>query len=428
MSVTNITGIDIGPLVVNSAGDTYNLKKGATLVVGGDLSGSSDAAAIVENINNPAVNHNNTYNIDGRALGYMIGIYTGGANDKINIGATGQVVGMYGIAVAGKNTHVVNNGEILAGVEGYGIYGYHTNGTVIQNNGDISGNAGIYYDGEKGLITNGKDGVISASTVGIAVFDSSSAPAASSATGDGDAGSFARAAGVDTKVINHGTVIVTGDNAVAFTSQGTGVTLINDGLLKGAVVFGDGDDLFDNRGGTVKGSIIGGMGDDVLITDNAKYKLVEEVGGGHDIVKSSVSYTLTENVEKLVLFGKANINGTGSGGDEALYGNVGNNILKGLAGADDLFGGKGNDKLFGGADGDTFHFAKGNGHDTVMDFTQGVDKIDVAHWDGIDSFAHLKSHAHDQGANVIIENGQDSLLIMGLHKADLAAGDFSFPV
>jgi Ca2+-binding RTX toxin-like protein len=421
MSTTNITGIEFGPIIVNSANDTYNIKAGATLLVG---PGSGEiSAAIVENIENPSVNHDNTYNIDGLVIGGLVGVYTVGARDKINIGETGQVEGTYGIAFVGKNTKVVNDGEITAGLDGFAIYGMGTAGSEIRNNGLASGNIGIAYAGMGGSIINGEDGVIVGNTAGVTIsLESMSAAAQMKGAGKG----FEAAGGPVTEFINHGKVIVANGGEAAFAANGVNVSLVNDGMIKGVVALGDGDSVFDNRGGTVTSSIIGGGGDDVLIVDDGKYKLVEEAMGGADTVKSTVNYKLSANVENLMLLGNANIDGTGSGGANTIRGNIGNNTLNGQAGADHLFGGKGNDKLLGGADADTFHFSTGDGKDKVMDMVQGADKIDVSGWDAIGNFAQLKAHAADQGADVLITDGSDSLLIVGLHKADLKAVDFDF--
>ncbi|MGU3350176.1 beta strand repeat-containing protein, partial [Pseudomonas monsensis] len=54
-------------------------------------------------------------------------------------------------------------------------------------------------------------------------------------------------------------------------------------------------------------------------------------------------YTLGANLENLILTGNANINGTGNGLDNVIYGNAGDNILDGGAGVDYLVGGAGND-------------------------------------------------------------------------------------
>ena len=139
-----------------------------------------------------------------------------------------------------------------------------------------------------------------------------------------------------------------------------------------------------------------------------------------------MSYKLSANVENLYLLGSKDIDGTGTMLADKLHGNSENNELKGQAGLDHLYGHKGDDRLIGGADTDYFHFSKGDGHDTVADFEIGTDWIDVHAWNGMDNIDDIKSHAHNQGSDVIIEQGTDSLLIKGYHKADLSMMDFVY--
>ena len=61
---------------------------------------------------------------------------------------------------------------------------------------------------------------------------------------------------------------------------------------------------------------------------------------------STVSLTLTANVETLVLQGSADLQGYGNGLSNSLYGNAGNNILDGGAGGDAMYGGAGNDVYY----------------------------------------------------------------------------------
>jgi Ca2+-binding RTX toxin-like protein len=96
-------------------------------------------------------------------------------------------------------------------------------------------------------------------------------------------------------------------------------------------------------------------------------------GGGHDIVESSTSYALVDDIEDLTLTGLAAINGTGNGLDNVLTGNAAANTLAGAAGRDTLFGGDGSDVLFGGANNDLLY---------------GGDLADTLHGDGGDDVAY----------------------------------------
>ncbi len=132
----------------------------------------------------------------------------------------------------------------------------------------------------------------------------------------------------------------------------------------------DGNDTLDaTAGGT--DTLIGGNGDDVYWITNASDVVIETnagASGGWDDIWSSVSYTLSANVEELDLLGTANINATGNSGDNYLYGNSGNNVLMGLGGNDTLVGN-------GGADSFMFSAAATNGTDDIQDFVHGVDQL-----------------------------------------------------
>jgi Ca2+-binding RTX toxin-like protein len=87
----------------------------------------------------------------------------------------------------------------------------------------------------------------------------------------------------------------------------------------------------------------GRTGDDTYVVDDAGDVVKEVAGGGYDVVKSSVSYVLGDEVEDLTLTGAAAINGAGNANANRLTGNAGNNVLDGGAGTDLMRGGAGDD-------------------------------------------------------------------------------------
>lgn len=166
----------------------------------------------------------------------------------------------------------------------------------------------------------------------------------------------------------------------------------NDGIdvLEGRA----GDDTLDGGGGD--DTMRGGADNDLYYIDSVGDVVVEGSGEGHDTVSSGVSYTLTANVENLVLTGAA-ISGTGNNLANVITGNAGNNLLNGAAGGDQLFGEAGNDILSGGDGLDYLTGGAGNdiflgeigeskvdsklgsiSLDVVLDFQRGFDKIDLS--------------------------------------------------
>ena len=65
----------------------------------------------------------------------------------------------------------------------------------------------------------------------------------------------------------------------------------------------------------------GGGGNDTYVVDNVGDIILEAAGEGTDLVQSSVTTTLSANVENLTLTGSATINGTGNVLNNAMLGN-----------------------------------------------------------------------------------------------------------
>ncbi len=169
---------------------------------------------------------------------------------------------------------------------------------------------------------------------------------------------------------------------------------------------GGGDDVIS--GGNGADLIAGGSGNDFLSGGNDDDRL--EGGSGNDTL-------LGESGDDTLLGGGGNDSLAGGAGDDVLSGGSGNDTLQGQAGDDILRGGSGNDNLSGGSGADTLDGGSGNdtlnggagrdrlgggdgadrfifaavsdsgptvaARDTIIDFTPGVDRIDVSLIDAV---------------------------------------------
>jgi Ca2+-binding RTX toxin-like protein len=134
---------------------------------------------------------------------------------------------------------------------------------------------------------------------------------------------------------------------------------------------GAGADTLDGLTGA--DTLVGGAGDDIYVIDNVGDVVQEREGEGMDLVRSSVSYTLSRTVENLTLLGGADLTGNGNSLANTLRGNVYANLLAGWDGDDTLMGFEGSDSLNGGFGDDVLIVEKGGnqiegglGHDTFV--------------------------------------------------------------
>lgn len=118
----------------------------------------------------------------------------------------------------------------------------------------------------------------------------------------------------------------------------------NDDILIGT----DLNDTINGLAGADK--MTGKLGNDTYTIDNVGDVVIELVGEGTDLIKSSVSIAaLFANVENATLTGTGALNATGNNLFNIITGNSGANILDGGGGgeADSMSGGAGNDTYRG---------------------------------------------------------------------------------
>lgn len=196
----------------------------------------------------------------------------------------------------------------------------------------------------------------------------------------------------------------TGNTLANVLAGGAGANVLSGLGGNDVIVAGSGNDTLD--GGSGADEMQGEKGNDIYIVDNVGDVVIEAASSGNDSVFSSLAaFTLTDNVENLVLTGAGNGSGTGNAMANVLTGNSGNNALSGGDGKDTLDGAAGADTLSGGASNDVFVFAaeQANG-DTVVDFDgKGASAGDSLMFTGYGSF--------DDGARFIQLNATQWLVV-----------------
>lgn len=153
---------------------------------------------------------------------------------------------------------------------------------------------------------------------------------------------------------------------------------IDGGFSNDTIDGGEGADYLDGFNGS--DVISGGDGDDTIIGYNGADTLSGDAG--HDSIEGNAAFDSIEGGTGNDTLRGDNGHDTVSGGIGAdlVFGDNGNDLLDGGPGADTIEGGRGTDALTGGGGPDTFVFDSDifTGHDTVADFENGLDMIEIA--------------------------------------------------
>jgi Ca2+-binding RTX toxin-like protein len=318
-------------------------------------------------------------------------------------------------------------------------------GDVLVNAGRIAANAfddalnntrinnAVFTEGQNTRITNLAGGVITATSSegnGVRLGAGSNG---STVTNHGMILSTA-AAGVDLSgigagetgtLVNSGQVQGFGNALMAQAAAGV-LRVTNSGQMIGDVVLGQGNDVFDGRGGRVDGVwsgnggndtydgrgatvitgvISGGLGNDTLMGGDGDETLAG--GGDTDLVSGGGGNDVIDG-------GTGTLSAQGGDGDDRIevdstagnftsgYGGAGHDTLQGGVSRDDIFGGAGDDEIF--ADGGDDIVAGGGGDDLIDGF-EGADTL-----------------AGGAGDDRIVQAGGDASLTGGAGDDTIAAG------
>lgn len=355
-------------LIGNGGNDTLNGGTGADNMNGGlgndvyivDNAGdvAGEVAGGIDTVQS-SITHTLTANLENLTL-------TGGAAINGTGNARDDVI--FGNGAANVLTGLAGNDSLFGGAGNDTLSGGDGNDTVNGGSGADNMNGGFGNDtyvvdnaGDvAGEVAGGIDTVLSSVTTMLSAnMENLTLTGAFAINGTGNA--------------NNNIIIGNGANNVLSGLAG------NDRVLGGAgndtVSGGDGNDTVD--GGLGADNMNGGLGNDLYVVDNMG-DIAAEVAGGTDTVLSSVTHTLSANMENLTLTGTAAINGTGNARANVIVGNGADNVLSGLAGNDSITSGGGNDIMSGGDGNDSFLFNQplvADNFSTISDFTVGADRI-----------------------------------------------------
>ncbi|MEM6383927.1 MAG: calcium-binding protein [Pseudomonadota bacterium] len=197
---------------------------------------------------------------------------------------------------------------------------------------------------------------------------------------------------------------------------GTGDDLLDGGTWNDRLIGGDGNDrLF---GGDGNDGLYGGAGDDVSRGQEGNDFISS--GSGNDTLEGG-----SGNDSLFGGFGEDTLRGeegndflqAGASNDQ-LSGGAGDDTLQGREDDDVLDGGTGTDTLIGGTGSDTFVFAPAYGADTVTDFEDDLDQLDLTAF----KFATVNgalSFAADVAGDVVFTFGPNTFTIENTTQAQL---------
>ena len=368
----------------------------------------------------------------------------GGGADTLNGGGGNDVLEGGGLEQADIFAFAGNNGtdtitDFEDGFDRIDFTAYNASSTddfVIEKSGDDTVISG--YDGDGNTITLKK---FDPANLGNDDFIFSAAPPAPPELSIAADASAVQAEGDSGATLFTFTVTRTGDttgeSTVEWRAFGSGENpaniedIVADTETSGLLTFGAGEtskkivlqvqgdiDVEEDEGFTMtlsnpqNATISQETASGTIQNDDNEFEVITGTGGNDIIIPGFTSFGVT--------------GGEPSDADDTISAVGGNDLVSGGGGADRLSGGSGDDILIGGSGDDIFAFFGDTDDDTITDFVQGEDKIDLSAYPETDFFSI--EQRLDRDGNLMIDNygsRGDTITLPGFGRP-LLPDDFIF--
>ena len=379
---------------------------------------SNDVISGFESVSGSRIGHDKIYGTDGsntiRTYGGNDKVYAGGGTDKVYLGDGNDYV------------RVGGGREEFHGGDGRDTISYYDSKTGVNIN----------------LQTNAVSGSWATNDI-ISGFENVSGSKNGSDTIRGTSGAniIKTYGGNDTISARDGNDTIYGGDGNDKIVAGSGNDKVYSGSGNDYISLGFGDDYVKAGGGRER--FDGGFGNDYIsyfdsptgVNINLENNRVSGGWSANDTIDNFEGASGSNR-------GHDNIGGNdfsnllrGNGGNDTLYGDRGNDLLYGGRGNDELYGGSdidvlfggtgndtlnggvGNDTLTGGTGVDVFQFHRFHGNDTITDFKDNVDTLELHGFrdtDGDGQIALIYGFDSRPGIEIRFDNGQ-SLFIETLY-------------
>lgn len=420
-----VNGSDSGEAIVANGANDFIVGNGGNDVIVGDSIGGDNSFDFPDNLN-LALSLDFSGSMNNAAIANMISAATTILNDYIDAFENNPF-----FQSVSFNVHVNGFSDVLVGQQTFNDVNAGNLGSVIAYMNTLSGGSTTNYgaaldDVEAYFVNNAVAGDINDF-----YFFSDGVPLGGVITTTSTAADYVNnfpdlyGAALDVDIISVGI-----DNGNLQTNQ---LDLLDDLTANNSVIdintlftdtgfelpFTDGSDNID--GGSDNDIIFG----DSIATEGLSAQLISDLNT--DTKATIEANHTTLNVEGQTRGGNDIING--GDGDDIIYGQAGDDVIDGGNGNDTIFGGVGSDTLTGGLGADTFvffnsDFADSFSTDTITDFENGIDLIDISDYGILDFNAEVSIVDTIDGALISVAGTSQDIVLQGVLAADLDNSDF----